>query len=151
MPYSRDYPAIFLTATIILAVPFVYGILKSMSVLHAELEANKCIRYMAGGRERIISDINELNDRLKNYGRRAGGVILAIVASMTLVNFGLKRQLYPFLGIDNLYDAWWARAFPTRLGGIVWIIFGSLGIYMVYIAVILGITYIRFLGKCRHS
>jgi hypothetical protein len=122
-----------------------------MSVLHGELEANKCIKYKADGRERIIFDVDELNDRLRNYGRRAGLVILAIVASMTLMNFGLKRQLYSFLGIDNLYDAWRARAFPVRLGGLVWIVFGSLGIYMVYVAAILGITYIKFLSKCRYS
>src|SRR5438270_7110948 len=66
------------------------------------------------------------------------------------MNLGLKRQLYPFLGINNLYDTWWAQAFPIHLGGVVWIVFGSLGIYMIYVAVILAITYINFLGKCRY-
>jgi hypothetical protein len=151
MPYLRDYAALLLTVTIILSVPFVYGIFKSMSVLHAELEENKCIRYIGNGRERIISVINELNDRLKNYGRWARLVIFAILATVTFVNLGLKQHLYPFLGIDDLYDRWWAQAFPIHLGGLVWIVVGSLGIYMVYVAVILGVTYVKFLSKCRDN
>lgn len=151
MPYLRDYPALFLTVTIILAVPFVYGILRAMSVLHSELEENKCIGYVDNGREQIISVINKLNDRLRNYGKWAPLVVFVILASVTLINFGLKRRLYPFLEIDNLYDAWWARAFPIQFGGLVWIVVGSLGIYMVYVAVILGITYVKFLRNCRRN
>lgn len=149
MPYLRDYPALFLTVTIMLAVPFVYGILRSMSVLHAELEKNECIGYVGNGREQIISVINKLNDRLRNYGNWAPVIVFVILVSVTSMNFGLKRQLYPFLGIDNLYDTWWTQAFPIHLGGLVWILVGSLGIYMIYVAVILGITYIKFLRNCR--
>jgi hypothetical protein len=43
------------------------------------------------------------------------------------------------------------KPFPFTSGGVVWIVFGSLGMYVVYLAVILGVAYVKFLSKCRDN
>lgn len=51
----------------------------------------------------------------------------------------------------HLYKYWWASLHPVRPGGVIWVLFGTIGIYMVYAESVLGLTYVRFLRSCRND
>lgn len=148
MPYLRDYPSLVLTVTIALAVPLVYGLFRSLSVLHKQLERAQCIRYDDAGRQRLVVAINEMNSRLARHGKFARLTFSVIAFGVTWLNFKLEHQLFPFFGGD-LYETWWARVIPFRVGGLIWIAFGSIGAYLVYVEIIVGVGYVRFLRRCR--
>jgi uncharacterized protein (DUF2062 family) len=118
-----------------------------MSTLHQDLEGKHCIDSSGEGRQRLISAVNELNARLRNYGRRAKIVVPLIILSLAFINFRLQHHLYSYRATNNLYDTWWAGLHPFHFGGLVWIIVGALGVYMVYVEAMVGITYVRFLSR----
>jgi hypothetical protein len=153
MPYLRDYPSIALTATTALSVPIVYKIFDCMSKLHKNLHESGCLD--CGDTEeqqrRLAEDIAELNSRLKTSSKSAFMKLLAIAIILTFVNFKLEGQLYHPLGVDRLYEKWWAGLSPFHMGGLAWITFGALGIYMVYVEAVVGFHYIRFLKKSRDN
>ncbi|MGH3599750.1 MAG: hypothetical protein ACRDQH_05630, partial [Pseudonocardiaceae bacterium] len=149
MPYLRDYTSLVLTVTITLTVQLVYGLFRSLSMLHKQLDQAQCIRYDDTGRERLVYAINEMNGRLARHGRFACLTFVVIVIGVTLLNISLKHHLFPFLGVDDLYETWWARIIPFRVGGVTWIAFGSIGVYMAYVEAIVGVKYVRFLHQ-RH-
>jgi hypothetical protein len=149
VPYLRDYPSIILTITITLSVPLVYGLFRSLAVLHQELDEADCIRYDDQGRHALVEAVNKVNARLVRCGRFSPAVLLGLVALVAGLNYRLRGRLFPFIGPGDHYADWWARISPFRLGGLVWVALGAIGLYMVYVEAVVGVNYVKFLRECR--
>jgi hypothetical protein len=149
MPYLSDYPAIVLTATIAVSIYLVYELFYSASVLHSDMGKASCIRYTEQGRKALSDAVDEMNAKFLKWGKAAPLALLLALVCTTLINLRLKGRLYGFLRNEHLYTSWWASLSPLRPGGVVWLLFGGLGIYIVYTEAVLGLTYLAFLRKCR--
>jgi hypothetical protein len=149
MPYLSDYPAIVLTATISVSVYLVYELFYSASVLHSDMGKASCIRYTEQGRKALSDAVNEMNAKFTRWGKLAPLALVLALICTALINLRLEGRLYAFLRSKHLYGSWWASLSPLRPGGVVWLLLGGLGIYMVYTEAVLGLTYLTFLRKCR--
>lgn len=149
IPYLRDYPSILLTVTITASVPLVYGLFRSLAVLHTELDESDCVRYDEDGRKALAAAVDVLNARLKRSGRYSAFVFGGMLVVVALLNLGLRGRLFPFAAPGDLYADWWARLTPFRVGGVVWVGLGAIGLYMVYVEAVVGVNYVRFLRDCR--
>jgi hypothetical protein len=149
VPYLQDYPAIVLSLTIAASVYLVYSLFRYAAVLHSDMEKSECIITTKSGQNSLADAVEGINRRFVQWGKFAPIVAILAIAGSTLVNFRLEGRLFTFLGHGDLYKHWWASLHPFRLGGVIWIIFGALGIYMVYAEAILGLTYVKFLRTCR--
>jgi hypothetical protein len=146
MPYLRDYPSLVLTVTIAAAVGLVYSLFRGASKLHSEMERNGCIAYGERGREGVVEEVKQLNEKLAKWGKFSPLALFICLLFMIILNLTLKDKLFTFLGPD-LYHNWWASLDPIRPGGVAWVVFGAIGIYMVYVEAVLGMTYVGFLRR----
>src|SRR4051794_40248817 len=147
-PYLRDYPSLVLTATIAGSVLLVYALFRNVARLHSDMARTGCVQTTDAEAAEIDAEVERLNKNFEKWGRRAPLTLALIVAAVTGLNLALRDRLYGFLGHPKTsYASWWASLHPFRAGAIVWILFGALGIYMVYIEAIVGLAYVRLLGK----
>lgn len=151
VPYLGDYPAIVLTFTIAASVYLVYGIFSYASSLHTDMDKAGCITTTPRGREALTDAVTQINANFARWGRFAPLAALLSLGAVILINFRLEGRLFSFLGSGDLYRHWWASLVPFRPGGPLWIIFGALGIYLVYAEAILGLSYVKFLRSCRND
>ena len=149
MPYLRDYPSMVLTAMVVAAVCLVYALYHGAAVLHGDLERSRCVK---GGdevsRAELAAKVHRVNERLRSWGKFSPLALVAAIGFTLLTNLSLQSGLFGFLG-SGLYDNWWASLYPLRPGGVVWVVFGGIGIYMVYAEAVLGLTYVNFLRRLR--
>lgn len=151
VPYLEDYPSMVLTITIAVSVYLVYAIYGYAAVLHTDMDRADCISTTPEGREALSDAVVAINTRFALWGRWAPLALLLCLVAATLIDFRLEGRLFTFLHSGNLYRHWWASLTPFRAGGPLWVLFGALGIYMVYAEAILGLTYVRFLRTCRND
>ncbi|MEU1588214.1 hypothetical protein [Micromonospora sp. NPDC005710] len=150
MPYLRDYPSIVLTFTIVASVLLVYALYQGASRLHSDMEASGCIKYNEAGRRALTGAVNAVNQRLQRWGKLSPIALILALGFTTLTNLGLQSELFSFL-VPGLYENWWASLSPLRAGGILWVVFGAIGIYMVYIEAVVGLTYVAFLKRLKND
>lgn len=146
VPYLRDYPSLVLTVTVISAIGLVYTLYGDAARLHSDLEESGCVTYKDANLADLIKRINDVNATLNKWGKFS---ILALPLAwlfMFMVNLTMQTDLFAFLS-PGLYQNWWASLVPLRPGGVVWVFAGGLGIYMVYVEAVLGLTYVRFLRR----
>jgi hypothetical protein len=148
MPLLRDYPSIVLTCTVVAAVSLVYGLYRIAARFHGEMEATGSITYNDAGAMALTEAVQRLNRTYERWGKVSPFAFALALAFMVATNLGLRSGLFSFLGPD-LYQHWWASLYPFRLGGLVWVVFGAIGIYAVYAEAVLGVTYVSFLRKLR--
>ncbi|MEU0794889.1 hypothetical protein ABZ342_32925 [Amycolatopsis sp. NPDC005961] len=149
VPLLRDYPSLVLGVTIGVSICLVYSLYRNAAVLHSAMKSAGCIKYSEAGRVALTAAVDEMNSKLRKWGKYSW-LALALAFGFTLaVNLLLKKTLFNFLEPGGLYDDWWASLHPFRVGGLVWLLIGTLGIYMVYAEAVLGLTYVRFLRKCK--
>jgi hypothetical protein len=148
LPLLRDYPSIVLTFTVVAAVSLVYGLYRIAARFHGEMEAAGSITYNDAGAVALTVAVQRLNRKYERWGRVSALVFVLALAFMVATNVGLRSGLFSFVG-PNLYEQWWASLYPFRLGGLVWVLFGAIGIYAVYAEAVLGITYVNFLRRLR--
>jgi hypothetical protein len=151
VPYLRDYPSIVLTFTIVTSLCLVYGLYRGASTLHSDLEASGCVNYDEAGRAELTKRIDAMNKRLQTWGKVSPLVFVGSIAFTLMTNLTVKSNLFGFLGGPRPYEHWWASIYPLRAGGVVWVLCGGIGIYMVYVEAVLGLTYLNFLRGLRHS
>lgn len=151
VPYLADYPSIVLTVTIALSVYLVYALFCAASVLHSDMADSGCIRTTEAGREALTSAVDAMNVKFKQWGRFGLVALILALGGATVLNFRLEGRLFSFLQEGDLYKHWWASLHPLRPGGVLWVLFGTIGIYMVYAESVLGLTYARFLRSCRND
>lgn len=149
IPYLRDYPSLLLTLTITASVPLVYGLFTNLAVLHRDLDEYDCVRYDEQGGVALLAAVEDLNARIRKAGRLAPLAVVVMLVGIVAVNLALDGRLFPFAGSADYYADWWARLSPIRLGGVVWVLLGTIGLYMVYVEAIVGVYYVRFLRECR--
>ncbi|MGC5033591.1 hypothetical protein [Micromonospora sp. DT229] len=150
MPYLRDYPSIVLTFTIVTSVLLVYGLYLGAARLHSDMEATGCIKYDEAGRRALTEAVDAVNQRLHRWGKLSPIVFVVALGFTTLTNLGMQSELFSFLA-PELYSNWWASLSPLRPGGVLWVLFGAIGIYMVYIEAIVGLTYVAFLKRLKND
>ncbi|MEN3610746.1 hypothetical protein AAH979_14465 [Plantactinospora sp. ZYX-F-223] len=150
VPYLRDYPSIILTFTIAASVPLVYALYRGAASLHSEMEASGCVKYDEAGRRKLTEAVEAVNLRLRRWGKFSPLAFAVALAFTTLTNLALQSGLFGFLA-PGLYDEWWASLQPLRPGGVVWILFGAIGIYMVYAEAVVGLTYVSFLKRLHND
>ncbi|WP_155370751.1 hypothetical protein [Catellatospora vulcania] len=150
VPLLRDYPSIVLTCTIAAAVALVYHLYGDAAKLHSDLEKSGCVTVKDANRAELTQMINEVNERLSRWGRFSPLAFVLALILMVLVNLSMQAELFAFLG-PGLYQHWWASLTPLRPGGIVWVVFGGIGIYMVYVEAVLGLTYVSFLRRLHRQ
>jgi hypothetical protein len=150
MPLLRDYPSMVLACTVSAALALVYSLYWDASRLHRDLEESGCVTYDERNRTELIQRINEVNAKLRRLGYLSPIVFGFAIMFMVILNMSLRTKLFSFLGPD-LYQNWWASLTPLRPGGLLWVLFGGIGIYMVYIESVLGLTYVRFLRKLHRN
>lgn len=150
MPLLRDYPSLVLTFTVSAAVILVYSLYWNAAKLHRDLEQSDCVTYDESNRAELIQSIEGVNARLRRWGYLSPIALGLAMLFMVIVNMSMKTRLFSFLGPD-LYQNWWASLLPLRPGGVVWVIFGGIGIYMVYIEAVLGLTYVSFLRELHRK
>ena len=151
VPYLGDYPSIVLTVTISLSVYLVYALFRVASVLHSDMANAGCVRTTEAGREALTNAVNAMNVKFRRWGKFAPLALILSFVGAAVLNFRLEGRLFTFLGKGELYQHWWASLQPWRPGGVIWVLFGTIGIYMVYAESILGLTYVRFLRSCRND
>ena len=151
VPYLEDYPSMLLTVTIGTSVYLVYGIFRMAAVLHSDMEHAGCIRTTKDGQAALTAAVKAINVKFVQWGKFAPIAAILSLASSTVLDFRLEGRLFTLLGAGNLYRGWWASLDPFRAGGLIWILFGALGIYMVYAESVLGLTYVKFLRTCRND
>jgi hypothetical protein len=149
IPYLRDYPSIVLTITIATSLCLVYALYCAAAVLHSDMASAGCVRYNDAGRVALTNAVNDVNVKFGRWGRFSPVVLFLSFVCAVLLNLRLRSDLFAFLGSKGLYQNWWASLHPLRPGGIIWVLFGTLGIYMVYAESVLGLAYVKFLRKCR--
>jgi hypothetical protein len=149
VPYLRDYPSLVLTFTIVSAVCLVYSLFRGAAKLHSDLDASGAIKYDdEAARLDLAKRVREVNESLARWGKFSPLALAASIGFVLLVNISMQGGLFSFLGSD-LYPHWWAAVSPLRPGGVVWVLFGGIGIYMVYVEAVLGLTYVNFLRRLR--
>ncbi|MFD9889730.1 hypothetical protein ACFWY9_10335 [Amycolatopsis sp. NPDC059027] len=151
VPLLRDYPSLTLGFTIGMSICLVYSLYRNASVLHSEMKSSGCIKYSEDGRLALTTAVDEVNAKLRKFGKYSWLALLVAFGFTLAVNLLLKSSLFSFLQPGGLYAGWWASLRPFRVGGIVWLLIGTLGIYMVYAEAVLGLTYVRFLRKCKED
>lgn len=149
VPFLRDYPSIILIITVTTSICLVYGLFQSAAELHSDMKKSGCVKYTANGRDALTKAIDEVNARLARQGRFAPIALTLSVVFVVTVNFRLQSSLFGFLRSGHLYNDWWASLHPLRPGGILWVVLGAIGIYVVYSEAVLGLNYVRFLKKCK--
>jgi hypothetical protein len=140
-----------LTVTIAASVFLVYGIFRYAAVLHADMDRADCIRMTREGRAALSDAVDTMNTKFALWGKFAPVAAILALAASTVLDFRLEGRLFTFLGTGSLYGHWWASLRPFRPGGLIWILFGALGIYMVYAESVLGLAYVKFLRTCRND
>jgi len=140
-----------LTVSIASSVYLVYAIYRHAAVLHSDMEKADCIRMTREGHAALAKTIDEINAKFAQWGKFAPIAAILSLAASTVLDFRLDGRLFNFLGAGDLYTHWWASLHPFRAGGLIWILFGALGIYMVYAESVLGLMYVRFLKNCRND
>ena len=151
VPYLGDYPSVNLTVTIALSVYLVYALFCAASVLHSDMASAGCIRSTEAGRQALTEAVNATNVKFRQRGRFGPLAFILSLAATTILNFRLEGRLFAFLGEGDLYKNWWASLHPVRPGGVIWVLSGTIGVYMVYAESVLGLTYVRFLRSCRND
>jgi hypothetical protein len=150
MPFLRDYPSMVLACTVSAAIALVYSLYWDAERLHRDLELSGCVTYEEEHRAELTKRIDEVNAKLRKRGYFSPIALALALLFMVVVNMSMKTRLFSFLG-PGLYENWWASLSPVRPGGFVWVIFGAIGIYMVYIEAVLGLTYVKFLRDLHRS
>lgn len=150
VPYLRDYPSIVLTFTIVASVLLVYTLYLGAARLHSDMEATGCIKYNEAGRRALTDAVNAVNQRLQRWGKLSPIAFVIALGFTTLTNLGLQSELFSFLA-PGLYSNWWASLSPLRAGGVLWVLFGAIGIYMVYVEAVVGLTYVAFLKRLKND
>lgn len=148
-PFLRDYPSIVMAVTIAASVMLVYGLYRSAEHLHSDMVKSGCVQYTDEGLVALNQAVRELNDRFSRWGRRSPIALFLIAVAVVALNLRLQGRLHSFLGIPKTYDGWWASLHPFRPGAVLWVIFGVVGIYMVYVEAVVGLSYVVFLRKRR--
>ncbi|MCF2527251.1 hypothetical protein [Yinghuangia soli] len=149
VPYLRDYPSWILTASISASVPLVFGIYVSLQSLHESLDKSHCIKCDDAARVQLKAEVDKLNKSFERHGKYSWLAILACAAVVVGLNLRMQGNLFSFLETDHLYDHWWARLAPFSVGGLVWVLMGTVGMYMVYAEAVVGIRYVGFLKRVR--
>jgi hypothetical protein len=149
VPYLADYPSIILNVTVTIAIYLVYDLFRGASVLHSDMDNAGCIRYTQAGKEKLTEAVNAMNAKFSRWGRFSGLALILSFGATAVLNLRLRGRLLTFLDQGDLYPQWWASLNPLRPGAILWILFGGIGIYMVYVEAILGLMYAKFLKGCR--
>jgi hypothetical protein len=150
MPLLRDYPSLVLAGTVSSAVMLVYSLYRHAARLHRDLEKSGCVTYDDADRAELNKRIADVNDKLRRRGLLSPVALVLSFVVMLIVNLSMRTRLFNFLGPD-LYQNWWASLTPLRPGGVVWVFFGGIGIYMVYIEAVLGLTYVNFLRRLHQE
>ncbi|GAB2960203.1 hypothetical protein [Saccharothrix stipae] len=149
VPYLRDYPSLVLTVTIVVSLGLVYDLYTGASALHSDMAKAGCVSYTPAGKSALIEAVTDMNRRFERHGRFAPLTLLAAFGFTLGVNLLLGSKLFEFLVPGGVYAEWWASLTPLRPGGVVWVVFGTLGVYAVYAESVLGLAYVRFLRRCR--
>jgi hypothetical protein len=149
VPYLRDYPSMVLTIAVAAAICLVYVLFRDAGIVHSELDRKGCIKET--GRPVLQAEIAQLNRRFRRLGRYWSTVaFLASIGFILVSNIGVAPRLFPFLGPD-VYDTWWARIRPVSPGGVAWVVFGGIGVYMVYVEAVLGLNYVWLLRRINRA
>lgn len=152
---NRDIPGLVLIVQICAAVGLVYALFLAIERLHSSLQDAGCIRIESSDDFAAVN--NELQ-LLQARWRRAGSyapltLVLSFVAPLILSWRLRTRHIGDIAGTYNTgaaNDMWWASSEPFKIGAIAWIFMAGVGIYVVYVEAVVGLSYAAFLRRVRH-
>jgi len=147
VPLLADVPSMIMALTIPVSFAVVYDLYLRVAAMHTALDANGCMTFTSAGESKFNSGVEMLNSRLRRWGRFS---LLALVASAGLVvaiTLGQRDGIFGTTKDLDLYAHWWASLDPFRPGAIVWIVLGTIGVYVVYIEAVLGFKYVQFIRE----